>query len=80
MEYAKLQTNHRFEGVNSVFDWVTSPRFGLIKCIRSARVILRGNEVFVNYGYDVKGLVPGWYRKLHRAVYGKDGKMKNQSF
>ena len=75
----KFQANHKFEGKNAVFDSVTSPRFGLIKCIRSARVILRGDEIFENYGYDMKGLVPEWYGKLHKATYGKDGKIKNRN-
>ena len=42
-------------------------------------MIRRGEEVFVNYGYDMKGAVPGWYGKLHEATYGKkDGKIKNR--
>ena len=32
------------------FDFVTSPRFGLTRCLRSTRVIGRGEEIFVNYG------------------------------
>ena len=51
-----------------------SPRFGkLCCCIRSLRHISRGEEIFVDYGYDKVGdnEWPDWYRdgwkKLDKA-------------
>ena len=48
--WSHLQANHKFNGTNIDFDFLTSPRFGHIRCLRSTRVIERGEELFINYG------------------------------
>ena len=53
------------------FDFVTSPRFGETRCLRSTRMIRQGEELFVDYGYDLKYEVPRWYRALYEATFGK---------
>ena len=68
--------NHRFRNTNVDFDFVTSPRFGLTRCLRSTRFIERGEELFVDYEYDLEeDELPGWYRSLHEATFG-NGKKK----
>lgn len=65
------KSNHKFgDGVNVDFDFTRNPRFGEIRCLMSVRYIRRGEEIFVNYNYDMKsGDVPGWYRKLYEETY-----------
>ena len=53
------------------FDFVTSPRFGETRCLRSTRMIRRGEELFVDYGYDLMYDMPRWYLALHKATFGK---------
>ena len=69
------QVNHKFpsEGVNTAFCSLTSPRFGLhCCCLRSLRPISRGEEIFVDYGYDKIGNEkwPGWYKESHPDLTG----------
>ena len=63
--------NHSFRRTNVDFDFVTSPRFGDTRCLRSTRMIRRGEELFVDYGYDLKYDVPRWYLALHKTTFGK---------
>ena len=65
-----LQVNHRFRNTNVDFDFVTSPRFGETRCLRSTRLIKRGEELFVDYDYDMNQDVPSWYLSLHKATFG----------
>ena len=62
------------------FDFVTSPRFGDTRCLRSTRMIRRGEELFVDYGYDLKYDVPRWYRALHEATFGKRQEMVDKEY
>ena len=65
-----FQVNHRFLNTNVDFDFVTSPRFGETRCLRSIKHIKRGEELFVNYDYDLTQEVPSWYLSLHKATFG----------
>ena len=62
-----FKVNHKFEGTNVVYDYVTSPRFGHTRCLRSTHLIKRGEEIFMDYDYNIKGFVPRWYKRLHEA-------------
>ena len=63
-----MQVNHKFEDTNVDFDYVTSPRFGHIRCLRSTRLIMRGEELFTDYDYDMESWVPRWYKRLYKAT------------
>ena len=43
----------------------TSIRFGETRCIVATRNIAKGEEILVNYRYDMKKFVPQWYKKLY---------------
>ncbi len=62
--------NHKFSETNAAFDYITSPRFGLTRCVRTTRSVAKGEELFINYGYSVNGWLPEWYAKLYRETYG----------
>jgi SET domain-containing protein len=38
---------------NTEFCFVQHPRFGHCRCIRSIKAIAKGEEIFIDYGYDV---------------------------
>eukprot|EP00850_Spirogloea_muscicola_P003794 SM000015S01294 [mRNA] locus=s15:1163189:1164794:+ [translate_table: standard] len=44
------------------------PRFGDIKCVRTTQLIAPGEEITVDYSYDLLGAdgVPEWYRALYQ--------------
>eukprot|EP00093_Oithona_nana_P000825 00825.XXX_3564_2293_1 [CDS] Oithona nana genome sequencing. len=48
---------------NCEFDNFEHPRFGDIKCIVTLRPIEQGEEITVNYQYDL-AVAPPWYKKL----------------
>ena len=52
--------------INAEFGNMNHPRFGLIICIRSIRVIEPGEEIFVDYGYGVEeeDWHPNWYKNM----------------
>ena len=60
--------NHKFEDTNVDYDYVTSPRFGHTRCLRSTRLIMRGEELFTDYDYNMESWVPRWYKRLHKAT------------
>jgi len=50
-----LKVNNAFgEKQNSEFCFIEHPRFGHCRCIRSIRAIEKGEEIFIDYGYDAK--------------------------
>jgi hypothetical protein len=52
---------------------VTSPRFGNIRCLRTNRLVKKGEELFVDYNYSLKGdEIPPWFIELHEEHYGKE--------
>ena len=67
------KVNHTFDAVrvNCVYAHCEHPRFGHIRCIRTTRAVDPGQELLVDYGYDVDNVtghgVPGWF---HRAREG----------
>ena len=47
-------------------------RFSDTRCLVSERKISRGEEITINYGYNLKSPnIPRWYRKLYRETYGE---------
>lgn len=58
------KANHTFgQAKNSRFDNLWHPRFGHIMSIVAVRNIMPGEEILVNYNYDVK-MAPDWYQSL----------------
>lgn len=52
---------------------MTSPRFGNIRCLRTNRLVKKGEELFVDYNYSLKGdEIPPWFIELHEEHYGKE--------
>ena len=48
------------------FTFVFTPiRFGETRCIVATRNIAKGEEILVNYRYDMEKFVPQWYKKLY---------------
>ena len=47
------KAQHKFEP-NVEFDYFEHPRFGHIRCLVSNTFIKRGEEIFVNYEYDIE--------------------------
>lgn len=56
------KANHKFAEKNGVYDVVDHPVVGGIACIVAAREIDIGDEIFVDYNYDLGQGVPEWYR------------------
>ena len=50
--YTYFQMNHHFEKAAVEFCYMTHPRFGSVRCMRSLRSIKKGEEIFTNYNYD----------------------------
>ena len=48
-----FQANHDFDP-NTCYGIFLSPRFGYIRAVYALRSIRRGEEITVNYGYNVK--------------------------
>ena len=45
-------------------------RFGDTRCLVSTRKILKGEEITVNYGYNMKSKkIPRWFRKLYQETF-----------
>jgi len=58
------KANHSFQP-NSKYDKFDHPRFGSIKCIRTIKAVVAGEELTVEYGYDHTKLeteAPQWYK------------------
>ena len=49
----------------------SSYRFGETRCLVATRNILKGEEILVNYAYNLKKFVPDWYKKLHAKTFTK---------
>ncbi len=41
-------------------------RFGETRCLIATANIVRGDEILVNYKYDMDKFTPQWYRDLHK--------------
>jgi len=64
------KANHAHDN-NAEYAPFIHPRFGFIKSVRAISPIAAGEEITVDYGYDLEGEdgVPGWYR----AYCGRHG-------
>jgi len=63
--------NHTFDKdeQNARYSHFFHPRFGHIKCIETIKTVKENDEIFVDYGYDLKDC-PQWYEiecKAHKA-------------
>ena len=48
-------------------------RFGDIRCLEATRDIQKGEEIFIDYSYDLAtSNVPRWYRKLYSETYPEE--------
>lgn len=66
-----------FDERNAEFDTVRHPVLGAVACIIARRRIARGEEVLVNYGYDLETAAM-WYKKDYlRALKLKKRKQKS---
>ena len=63
--------NHSFKRNQAYFGHVFHPRFGPIRSVVARTDIAKGDEIFVNYGYDKRGSVPEWYADLYEHEFGK---------
>jgi hypothetical protein len=62
-----FQVNHKFDDTNVDFDFITSPRFGATRCPRATKLIPKGEELFIDYNYNMKhDTTPQWYKTIQR--------------
>ncbi len=65
------KTNHSFVKNSTDFGYCYHPRFGHIRNLVATKNISKGEEIFVNYKYNMER-VPDWYFKLYlREIKGK---------
>ena len=65
------KANHKFKNHNIVYQkGVNHPVLGNIGCLMAVTQIDPGEEIFVNYNYNLDGAVP-WYREEYNRLYGK---------
>ena len=55
------KANHMFENKNAFYDVVDHPVVGCIACIVAGEEIDIGDDIFVDYNYDLEQGVPEWY-------------------
>jgi hypothetical protein len=55
------KANHRFDAKNAFYDVVDHPVVGGIACVVAGEEIDIGDEIFVDYNYDLEQGVPDWY-------------------
>ena len=54
-----------------------TPRFGIILSVKTVKKIMKDQEYFANYGYQLEvGHGPRWYRRLFRQ-YAKENPTQN---
>ena len=64
------KANHLFEGKNTEYDTVNHPVHGGIVCLIATHAIQEGDEIYVDYLYDVDE-AEDWYRELYRRTYNQ---------
>ena len=65
------KANHKFKNHNTVYQiGVNHPVLGNIGCLMAVTEIDPGEEIFVNYNYNLEAAVP-WYREEYNRLYGK---------
>ena len=55
--------NHSFIGTNIYWGFVRHPSFGPIVSLMASKPITKGEELFINYKYELED-APPWYFKL----------------
>ena len=63
--------NHSFKFAKAQMTHAYHPRFGDVRAYYATSNILKGEEIFVNYGYEKGGMVPEWYSLLYDKEVGK---------
>ena len=64
------KANHLFEGKNTEYDTVNHPVHGGIVCLLATHAIQAGEEVYVDYLYDVEDEdTEPWYKELYARTY-----------
>jgi len=58
------KVNHSFHP-NCEFSTLYHPRFGRVRSVVTTKNVKKGEELFVDYGYDLIRC-PEWYRELHK--------------
>ena len=70
------KVNHSFNP-NSIYIHYDTPRYGIILAAKTIKKIMKDQEYFANYGYQLKvGHGPRWYRRLFRQ-YAKENPTQN---
>ena len=64
--------NHSFKRMNTKFGRAYHPRFGNTRAIIAIKDIARGEEILVDYGYELGSFVPPWYSALYKEEVGLD--------
>ena len=70
------KVNHNFEEINSNFDQIEHPRWGVLIGVLAQRDILPGEEILLNYGYKDSAIFPldhPWYFQA-KEKYEKEKK------
>ena len=62
--------NHSFKKLNTKFGRGYHPRFGNTRAIVATKDIQRGEELLVDYGYELGSYVPSWYSALYKEETG----------
>ena len=62
------KANHMFEMNNADYDTILHPVHGPIACLVANRDINVGDEITVDYLYDVE-LADDWYQELYHKTY-----------
>ena len=62
--------NHSFKRLNTKFGRAYHPRFGNTRAIVAIKDIQRGEELLVDYGYELGSYVPSWYSALYKEETG----------
>ena len=64
--------NHSFQP-NSEFVNFDTPRYGLVRALKTTVNVSEGDEFFADYAYDIHSMAqPLWYRDLYREELEKD--------
>ena len=56
--------------MNTKFGRAYHPRFGNTRAIIATKDIARGEELLVDYGYELGSYVPSWYAALYKEEMG----------
>eukprot|EP00096_Caligus_rogercresseyi_P015516 TRINITY_DN7956_c0_g1_i1.p1 TRINITY_DN7956_c0_g1~~TRINITY_DN7956_c0_g1_i1.p1 ORF type:complete len:363 (-),score=52.91 TRINITY_DN7956_c0_g1_i1:15-1103(-) len=64
------KANHHFLSDNVNFGFAKHPVFGQIRCLESKKLIERGEEILINYGYNPLAVdSPQWYKDMYLYIF-----------